>query len=244
MTQPTSVRAKEHATGVGVDHVAPPQSATHADRPAWRPESGWRDVLAGRQPDEILARLLDGDPLRLRWLVAGEIRGGAYFLNADRVQLRALARIAHDVPIDGPPADGAWVHEHVRGALADVLREERRAISGRQHAAPDHDPPLDVLDALAGPLGFDGLDLRIACDAFNRMESKDRHAFFALFIERRSLDDAAKACLLSPADLGKRARVALLATMEAVKQAALRKATAAAAQVKPVSPQPAKQVRP
>ena len=204
-----------------------------ASRPGWRPASGWRDVLAGRQPDQILTRLLDGDPLRLRWLVAQEIRGSAYFLNADRVQLRALARIAHDVPLVGPPADGRWIREHVAGAVGDVLVEERRAVSNLKHGVREEDSPLDVLDALAGPLGFEGLDLRVACDAFNRMESGDRHAFFALVVERRSLDDAAEACSLSPAELGKRARAALLGTLDALKKAWVSPASKPAAEVRP-----------
>ncbi len=219
MTHLTQVHAKEHPKDAGCGRANPPRVRGQG-RPAWRPDPGWRDVLAGRQPDEILGRLLDGDPLRLRALVAGEVRGGAYFLNADRVQLRALARIAHDVPIDGPPTDGAWIHEHVRGALKDVMVEERRAIAGRQGEGGEL--PTDVLDALAGPMGFDGRDLRVACDAFNRLEPRDRHAFFALVVERRSLDDAAKTCQMLPAELGKRARAALVATMDAVKKSLTR----------------------
>lgn len=220
MTQPTQVSQKPQASKRG----ALPIATDGIGGSAWRPEPGWRDVLAGRQPDLILRRLMDGDPLRLRSLVAGVIRGGAYFLNADRVQLRALARIAHDVPIHGPPSDGAWIHDHVEAALADVLVEERRAVAGRQADDVGDEMPCDALNALAGPLGFDGRDLRVACDAFNRLQPRDRRAFFALVIERRSLDDAAKACQLTPAELGKRARVALVSTMDAVKKSLARAA--------------------
>lgn len=234
MTQPTSAQAAERVQGAASGRAAalapavtPKGAAAKSralppDRPKWRPDPGWREVLAGPQPDQILARLLDGDPLRLRWLVAAEIRGGAYFLNADRVQLRALARIAHDGPVDREPADGAWVLDHVQGAVEDVLLEERRATAGRGPRTPDQDSPLGVFDALASPLGLQGAELRVACDAFNRLEFANRRAFFALFIERLSLDAAAKACQVAPVELGRRARVALVGTLNAVKKFAAR----------------------
>ncbi len=200
---------------------------------------GWRDLLTGRQPDAILERLLDGDPLRLRGLVARGIRGGCYFLDADRVQLRALACIAHGVTIDGPPSDTAWIQQRVARAIEDVLKDERRVVSmarasrpaGARHGAAlevdgaevggfheEAEPGAAALHSLAVPFGLVGADLRFACDVFNRRSARDRRAFFALFVDRQSLDEAADATGLSAVDVAKRARAALLSTVEAVRR--------------------------
>lgn len=218
MTFPNSTRVTPRPEKVPAAPTAGSAAAPAEGAPplAWRPESGWRDLLSGRQPDVILGRLLDGDPLRLRGLVARAVRGGAYFLDADRIHLRALARIAHDVTIDGPPADGTWVQGHVAGALEDVLRLERRAITSGEDGGEDRDPGMKTLSALAVPLGLTGHDLRVACDTFNRRPAADRRSFFALFVERHSLDDAARSCALSPTELARSARVALDAVLVAV----------------------------
>ncbi|QDV08708.1 hypothetical protein Poly30_42610 [Planctomycetes bacterium Poly30] len=224
--------ARTDAASGGTASGVPASDQAALSRPVptgWRPEAGWRDLLSGRQPDVILARLLDGDPLRLRGLVARAIRGGSFFLDADRVHLRALARIAHDVTIDGPPADGSWVQGHVDGALGDVLRAERRAIVAdgeRANLDSGSDPELEALHAFAAPLGFEGADLRVACDAFNRRAAGERRAFFALFVERLGLEEAARACGLSGVDLARSARTALNATLDAAVKSAGRRAEA------------------
>lgn len=208
-------------------------TAAEALPSAWRPAAGWRDILAGRDPDVILERLLDGDPLRLRGLVGRAIRRGCYFLDADRVHLRTLARIAHDVTIDGPPADGAWVQAHVSGALDDLLRSERRAI------VTGAESDLETLRVLSAPLALEGADLRIACDSFNRLALADRQAFFALFVERLELDGAASSLGVSAALLARRARAALTGITDAVANGIARRVGSGAVESSPsTSPSP------
>ncbi|MEM9802295.1 MAG: hypothetical protein AAGA20_18355 [Planctomycetota bacterium] len=182
---------------------------------SWRPVPHWRDLLVGRCPDHVLERILADDPLGLRPLASESLRAASLFLDADRVVLRALARVAHAATAEGPPAKRSWIRERLDAAIDDVLREERSL--ARAGASVEHglDPSSETFEVLAGPLGLDGGALRRACDAFNRRPHTERAAFFALVVENRGLEGAAEACGVSPTELGRRARRALDAVLAA-----------------------------
>ena len=84
-----SVRAAS-AAAPGVN--AGMEGLAHHPYPSSGPDG--RALLAGGSPREILARLVDGDPLGLRAVVYERLRARAYLLEADRVFLRSLARVA------------------------------------------------------------------------------------------------------------------------------------------------------
>lgn len=184
--------------------------------PRWRPAKDWRELLVGRRPEDVLERIMADDPLRLRALAGQRIRATARFLDADRVVLRSMARIAHGVTLDGPPDDRTWIAAEVEAALDDVQQAERSAIRaldrGADPVGTDSAGPFDVLTR---QLHLSGNELRRACDAFNRRTSEERSAFFALFVESCSVDDAARLCSVSVTEVARRARRALEAMLDA-----------------------------
>lgn len=153
------------------------------------PSSDWRAWLAGGTPREVLARIVQGDPLEVRERVARKLREDALLFDADRVQLRTLARCARAAPsYRGRPELDKWLDALVDEALRDLLREDdERAAPGA--TAPE---PEGALVELSRPLGLDARSLAVACRAFNRLPVDERRAFFRLVLEGRSLDELAR----------------------------------------------------
>jgi hypothetical protein len=158
----------------------------------------WRRWLAGGSPREILGRILPGDPLGVRVLVARRLREEALLLDADRVHLRSLALCArYAARYEGRPAIESWLGRQIDEAIEELGREHLlQAAPGRASAIED----------LAKPLGLEPVAMYRACLAFNRRELSERQAFFALVIEQRSLDDIAHAAGVSAGEAARRAR--------------------------------------
>jgi len=172
----------------------------------------WRRILAGKAPREVLARLVDGDPLGVRDSVHAGLRRRAYLFDADRVFLRSLARIARLAGrYHGRPALAVWLAELVDESLLDLLREDLEA---ERSGAPPDGPALAAYEDLAAPLGLEPGRMRAVCTAFNRRPEPQRRAFFQLVIEGRSLDELARAGP-SATELARSARGALEAVLRA-----------------------------
>lgn len=169
----------------------------------------WRRWLAAGNPREILGRIVKGDPLRLRPTVATALRARWLLLDADRVQLRALALCARfGADYRGRPPLADWLAQQVDRAIDELLEEEAAL-----PADGDYDRPEDVHVVLARPLGLPGPAMRRACVAFNACDAADRRAFFALLIELRDLDSAARQEGVTGSEIGRRARRALDAAL-------------------------------
>ena len=82
--------------------------------------------------------------------------------------------------------------------------------------APAGDSRLPVLESLARPLGLSPAGLRCACAAFNARPELERQAFDRLVLCRDSLDELAQRLGNSASLIGRRARRALEAILEAV----------------------------
>jgi len=187
----------------------------------------WRRLLSGSSPREVLARLVNGDPLGVRELVARRLREHGYLLDADRVFLRAIARCARfSARYRGQPALEEWLVERVDEALGDLLNEDLEAVRRRaaMSGTPDSSGPSGpegggvaggAHEDFARPLGLDPARMRLACVAFNHLDLPARRAFFDLVIEGRSLDALARSSGTSATDLARRARRALDACLAA-----------------------------
>ncbi|MCY2960432.1 MAG: hypothetical protein NTY35_09740 [Planctomycetota bacterium] len=163
-------------------------------------------LLAG-SPREVLARIVPGDPLGVRDAVVAALHEACVFLDADRVHLRGLARIARGAARSVTRADlAAWVREEVAAAVAELLREEIEA--------PRADPGTAQAQ-FARPLGLDPEAVQRGCAAFNRLPRTDRAAFFALVLRDVGLDALARATGEAPSELGRRARRGLDAVLHA-----------------------------
>src|SRR5262249_54272631 len=74
-----------------------------------RTEPEWRRLLSGT-PREVLARLVQEDPLGVREKVAARLRADALLLDSDRVHLRVLARVSRFAGrYRGRPDLGSWI---------------------------------------------------------------------------------------------------------------------------------------
>lgn len=176
----------------------------------WRAPADWKDHLSARSPEGILDRIVDGDPLGLRRLVGEVIRKERRLADPDRVQLRAIACIAHRATSGASPDSPRWVEDRVREALAGVLAAERQRLG-----AVEPPGPKEAWSVLAGPLGLDPAGLQRACSALNHCASEDREAFFALVIDGLDLEEASACAGVTAVEFAKRARRAIHVALDA-----------------------------
>ena len=158
-----------------------------------------RALLLGASPQEVLARIATGDPLRLRPAVVEHLRQRYQLLDASRVHLRCLALCAREAcRYQGTPSLEEWLLARVNEAVEHVL---------------DEDPPDDSDDGawapLAEPLGLDPGDAREACRVFNHLPMDQRRSFFRLVIEREEPGRVARELGLEFSELLMFARSAL-----------------------------------
>lgn len=146
-------------------------------------EPVWKRVLAGKSPREILARLVDGDPLELRSRCESRLRAQAILLDQHRVQMRAVAHVARHAPsYEGSPSIDVWLAEKIRKAVQELLAEAvENAASGEIAEPPDDERLLAIAEAL----GMDPHVLARGCVAFNRAKYEVRTAFFGLVLDGR-----------------------------------------------------------
>lgn len=169
----------------------------------------WRRFLATGSPREVLARLVDGDPLGVRALVAERLNTSRRLLDAERVTLRTLARVARFAcRYRGRPEFETWLVERCDEAIDDILDEEREAA-----ASSFASEPSEAFTLLAEPLGIEAQVARRACVAVNDCTFEERDAFFALVLEARPLDQVAQDKDCEPTLLARRARRVLLAIL-------------------------------
>ncbi len=144
------------------------------------------DLLKGGSPKEILARLLDGDPLEIRARCREQLHVRALLLSLDRLQLRTLARIAHSAPRwRGEPPLGAWVEERIDHSMRELMEEDAEAVrSGIPHPGPG-DGHFVFLSSL---LGIEPHLGPRACVAFNAQPESVRRTFFAVVVEGTRLN--------------------------------------------------------
>ncbi|MDZ4774575.1 MAG: hypothetical protein SGI72_15720 [Planctomycetota bacterium] len=185
-------------------------SGTEASALACRQRS-WREWLAGGSSREVLARIVQEDPLGVREHVARALRDGCYLLDGQRVALRCFALVArHAVRYRGRPDLDEWLQILAREAVCAILRDdseaERRAVVTGRDPGREHG---EAFGALARPLGLDSDAMGRACLAFNRLPCADRGAFFALVIASRSLEELVRESGESATEIARRARRAL-----------------------------------
>ena len=197
-----------------------PRRATQGSPRRWRPAEGWRDLLVGRDPEAVLARIAEDDPLDLRRLCALRLREAAVLVDADRVHLGALSLIAFTAASDGPPDRRRTLVALVDRAVAEAVADA--PLEGR---GPGAERAAAVFRAFAAPLALEPHALGRACESFNACSPRERSAFFALVVERRDLDDAARDARSTPVELARLARRALEAALAAALEATPRGAS-------------------
>lgn len=138
----------------------------------------WRLFLCGATPREVLARIVRDDPLRLRARIGARLVARCLLVDADRVLLRAMARIARAAGrYQGRPDLVQWLDGHIDLALQDCRPSSSRLL-------PEHSLSHGAFAALARPLGLDPAQLALACARFNELDDEARRAFFQLVLRR------------------------------------------------------------
>lgn len=147
-------------------------------------EPAWKAVLSGASPREVLARLVDGDPLDLRARCAERVRSQAILLEERLLHLRAVAYVARHAPAyRGAPAFEIWIADKIRLAVRDLLVEaEEELLSGAVPQAPQDERLLLV----ARVLGIEPELMARGCVAFNGAPYEVRAAFWGMVLEHRS----------------------------------------------------------
>ena len=175
----------------------------------------WRSLLAGASPREVLARVMNGDPLGVRRLVGERLRQRAYLLDANQVQLRAVARCARfAVRYRGQPGIDRWLADIVDEAMLDLVTEEHERGADaicRSDGGAFHELSL--------PLRLEPARMREACARFNGLPEDERSLFFALVIESRSIDEVARSRAASATAVARGARTALDALLGVARSA-------------------------
>lgn len=166
------------------------------------------ELLRSGSPREVLARLVDGDPLALERRSRTHLAEQALLLDGERLFLRAVARAAFAAPrLDGEVDLEAWLAGQVERAARDLVDEDRAA--ERAGASP---PPEEERGAfLAGALGLEPAVARRACVVFNDLPPRVRRVWWAAVVERCSLERCVARGLGTPAAVRADLRRALLA---------------------------------
>ena len=139
-----------------------------------------RRLLRRTDPVEILASLIPGDPLGVRFVVRERLLERAQLIDAERATLRAMARLARYASRLGERQSlRRFVEGQVDAAIDELLLAEARA---EGPAAP-----RSAFELFGAPLGVCALHARRACHVVNQSPLADRRAFFELYLHRGPL---------------------------------------------------------
>jgi len=158
--------------------------------------------LCGVDPEEVLARIFDGDPLQLQGLVMRVLRGNGFLLDPDRCMQHSLEEIAFTVSgadeVDAKEIDRVWIERCVDRACDRLIAldeaAERRWTQGFEVQAGTH-------RFLSEAFGVRWGRGRAASVAFHRLPLRTRLVFFAICVERTPAERWLEATDGSPAEL-------------------------------------------
>ncbi len=168
--------------GGKVARGAIPPPARAQDFVGTRPELPDARVIladAGSTPEEVYARISNGDPLDLMPLCAIRMRERAYLLDLDRILARVQAITAVGACVEQQDRGSlAWLIDKVDRAIWKVLQEdEERERSG----IPDLDDCHHLF--LVQAFAIERAIARTAAVRFNALDERTRQVFFRLLVE-------------------------------------------------------------
>ena len=171
-------------------------------------DAAWVWAVARRDPDLCFRRLAEHDSIHLQAAVPPRLAARFLLLDAERVFVRACARIAYAAsltPVPDLARLGEWLLERVDEAADDCLRTDEELLERGveledplEHHAQYH---WTFMVPIPGVLE--------ASVRFNGLSEITRRSFFALLIDQHSVEDVL-AMGLGPAEvLRDRVRAAL-----------------------------------
>jgi hypothetical protein len=176
------------------DHKERPDEASSPQRkPARKPERTpvptatfpGSELLTNGTAQEILGRILVGDPLGIVDRSRAWLDANAYLIDSNRLGLRAMAHAAHSARrYRGKPDLHTWFEllmERSARELVDADREDERTGAP---VVPDEVAPYSFI---ADALGIEPALARRACVIFNGMAEYDRRVFYATSVLGKSV---------------------------------------------------------
>lgn len=156
--------------------------------------------MAGKPASEILARISNGDPLKLYELCARRIRDTYYVLDPDRVFERALAIVAVGIEIE---AESCTRPEWLLGALDRAIQSTLEHDREEERAGLPAENPEAHFRLFLEAFYLDPPLARLASVRLNGLEERVRKGFQLLIVEGRPLEEVLALGLSPPERLQK-----------------------------------------
>lgn len=148
-------------------------------------ERDWLEIVSSGDAHAILERLARENPLDLAQRCTDRTRAKAVLLDAERVLLRAAARIAyHAHRYDASRSLDGWIAERIDQAIEDLLREDYEEDLESVPLDPNDERYLSFATILRAPVQA----VRRACVVFHALPLEERAAFWAMLIDFKPLD--------------------------------------------------------
>jgi hypothetical protein len=144
------------------------------------------ELLVAEHPQEVLHRLLDGDPLQLGDRCRVHLRRRAFFLNVERLFFKAVARTSFAaMSYAGRPPLDPWLDACIDRAIEDMRSEQYDEEFRSLPPALSEDQAFYL--AFAQKTGIEMGLSRLACLALNSLPQESRLAFQAVGIEGKTI---------------------------------------------------------
>ncbi len=171
-----------------------------------RPNATWEVLFALPSSSQILARLVDGDPLAIEQRCRARIEHLALLVDLERVVQCTTANAAYFARrYRGAPPFELWMRQRVEAGIERVLEDEAE-LDRTMHA---FDPPTAMHVSLGAKLGMNPRLVRPALVIFNALPLRVRRVFRAVVVEERALAELPDAAFGELAIRERRLRCAL-----------------------------------
>ncbi len=148
-------------------------------------------LMRQKTPEDVYSALAAGDPLGISQRAHERIRALCLLVDLDRLEERAIVRIAVARPAyQGDPPFETWIEQRLDEALKDLLIEDWRELREGNETLEEWDPRYDFL---AEMIGIGPERARKACATFNVLDYSDRRLFFLACMEGKNVSQLLQA---------------------------------------------------
>ena len=167
------------------------------------------EILRGNDPNEILTRIHEGDPLAVRDRCQFRITQRCLLVDIDRIFQRTVALMTYRaVEYDGEPDLKQWIYDQIDHATTQIISEEREQEGLGLPATEPWDAHHRFVSDL---LRIERRFARGGCLRFNDLDDEIRKTFFAIIVEGKTLARYASELKVSTGQVERLLREAFLA---------------------------------
>ena len=143
------------------------------------------ELLASGTAEEVLSRILVGDPLGVVDRSRAWLDTHAYLIDSNRLGLRAMAHAAHSARrYLGKPDLHTWLELLMERSVRELIDEDREDERNGVAVVVDEIAPYAFIGEA---LGIESALARRACVIFNGMVDYDRQVFYATSVLGKSI---------------------------------------------------------